>query len=169
MRIMLIFVSLAFTACGGVPFTTAAGDDVGMIDDAGMVDAVSAADAATLDGPTAEASTSEATSERFDGGSTAFDASSDAPDAPTCTAIPFQARSGCPSAAACMTCSDPLIYAPAAFWLGCTQAETPVACQCAETYNCDCLVAALTPSCNGAVVCDANAAAPALLARCIEE
>lgn len=88
---------------------------------------------------------------------------------PTCTAIPFAARSSCPTTTGCSSssCSDPLLYVPGSFWLECSSRTTPLPCQCAETYNCACLVRTLSPSCRGTLLCDPGAAAPALFLRCI--
>jgi hypothetical protein len=170
------------TGCIGAPFTELSSSPSS--DDAGALEASTLAP---------EASTSlEAKGERFEAGgidppgidppdvsfdspTSPADALASPADASLCTAIPFEARSNCPASgsAGCTSCSDPLLYAPAGFWyvdssLVCTQVETPAACQCAETYDCACLVAALGPSCKGTVVCDADVTAPALFARCVE-
>jgi hypothetical protein len=154
-RASILTCALLAVGCGGAPFTT--GFDLAPVDDGGP-DAVTVAapDALPLDSPSAVPDAGpdaitfhEAEAEAGPGPDAAPDAGAreaEAPDAPpTCTPIP-------PSSYHCqaVTIDSPTAFAYMMFnpvgtdgggYRGCSAAETPIACQCEETFGCNCLLA----------------------------
>lgn len=174
MRRVLVLAGFLQSACGGSAFVVGwdlhsdGGEALEASDDArfsSTIDRQMITDAEADAGADAEADTT--TDVDADEASSLEASLLDAPS--ICTAIPFAARSNCPTATGCSasSCSDPLLYAPSDFWLECSSKPTPRECQCAETYNCACLVQALGPTCKGTLLCDSSAAAPALFLRCV--
>lgn len=167
-RVLLLETAFAFLQVGcGPVFTVDWFPDSGA-DAAGTAIADSAS--ASVDKQAIGTAAKDAEAEEETGSAPAdpLDAEASIPDAAICTAIPFQARSSCPTASTgCGSCSDPLLYVPGNFWLGCSSQPTPPPCQCAETYDCACLLKQLSPSCKGTLLCDPSPAAPALFLRCV--
>lgn len=178
MRMKLLLVLTALTACGAPAFTTApdafdrfdAAPEVASFD-AGAPDAQSpdaqseaAADAGPDSGGAEAGVLPDADGGGLDGGALLDTAQPDAPDAPleaatpdapTCTPLPPR-DAGAPG----LTCGIGSAPSPTFFLVltpdnGCQWQPTPPACLCAETFNCACLLAQPAP-CVGQESCAEN-------------